>query len=91
MYEVFTYLLIGFLISWERAQLKIYHLDFWAIVIILIFKPLSVLLLPVMGMTEHPLALPHLAEMTIAFIALVYFVLVPGERSPSEGLMKYTA
>ena len=76
VYEVLTYFLIGFLIWWEHAQLKAYHLDFWAILIIVIFKPLSVFLLPVMGMSEHPLALPHLPGIAILIIAVILFGLI---------------
>lgn len=76
IYEIFTYLLIVFLIWWEREQLAAYHLDFWSILIILFFKPLSVLLLPVMGLAKHPLALPHIPGIVILLIALVLVGLI---------------
>lgn len=76
IYEICTYALIVFLIWWERNQLKVYHLDFWAILIILIFKPLSLFFLSIMGISSHILALPHLPGFAIILIALVLFGLI---------------
>jgi membrane protease YdiL (CAAX protease family) len=80
VYEVLTYLLIVFLIWWERQELAWHHLDFWAVLIVLFFKPLSVLLLPVMGNPGHPLALPHLPGILILIIALILGGLIVGKK-----------
>jgi membrane protease YdiL (CAAX protease family) len=76
VYEVLTFSLIAFLIWWERQRLADYHLDFWTILIILIFKPLAVLLLPIMGINEHPLALPHFPGIAIIIVALILFGII---------------
>jgi len=82
VYEVLTYGLIVFLVWWERQRLAEHHLDFWAILIILIFKPLSVLLLSVMGASGHPLALPHSAGIAILLIALALLGLILWGKIP---------
>lgn len=76
VYEVLTYLLIVFLIWWERDRLVDYHLDFWAILIILLFKPISILLLPVLSSPEHPMALPHFPGIAILVIAAILLGLI---------------
>jgi membrane protease YdiL (CAAX protease family) len=70
LYEILTYLSIVFLIWWERRDLAVHNLDFWAILIILVFKPLSVILLPLMGIPDHPMALMQLPGIAIFVIAL---------------------
>lgn len=71
LYEIGTYLLIAFLIWWERARLPLHHLDFWSIVIIIVFKPLSTILLPLMGDTGNPLAFPRWPSLATFVIALI--------------------
>ncbi len=82
VYEVLTYGLIVFLIWWERQRLAEHHLDFWAILIILIFKPLSVLLLSAIGAAGHPLALPNPAGIAILLIALALLGLILWKKVP---------
>jgi membrane protease YdiL (CAAX protease family) len=75
-YEVGTYLLTAFLIWWERKQFSLHNLDFLAVLIIIIFKPLSIILLPLFGAFANPIAFPHLLSFSFFLISLVLLGLI---------------
>ena len=76
IYVILTYLLTVYLIWRERDNLAIFHFDFWSVVLILIFPPISVLILPIMSSADHLLALPHFAGYIMLSIALIALVLI---------------
>src|ERR1041385_1814363 len=57
LYEVSTYLLIAFLIWWERDKLANFHIDISALFLILLFRPLQTLILEYWKV-DSPLAFP---------------------------------
>ncbi len=57
-YEVSTYLLISFLIWWERGSLNRFHIDGSALFLIVFIRPLQTLILSYWKV-DSPLALPH--------------------------------
>lgn len=76
LYEIGTYLTIFFLIWWERERLSYYHFDPLAILIFIFFKPLSTVLLNVMGMPGHVMAFPKIPSLVILLVAATLIVLV---------------
>ena len=68
-YEVGTYLLIAFLIWWERNRLADFHIDTAALFFIIFFRPLQTLILTYWGV-DTPLALPHPSGAAIWLIAI---------------------
>lgn len=64
VFEIGTYLLIIFLIWWERNRLAGFHIDALAVIIIIVFKPLSTLILKYWG-AESPLTFPGSLSLVI--------------------------
>jgi membrane protease YdiL (CAAX protease family) len=58
IYELGTYLLIAFLIWWERNRLADFHIDTSTLVLIILFRPLQTLILGFWGV-DTPLAFPR--------------------------------
>ena len=69
-YQILTYLLFAFLIWWEREQIRQFHIDWLALALIVLFKPLSTLILRVWGFDESPLAFPNPASLCLWAVAL---------------------
>ncbi len=69
IFQVGTYLLIVFLIWWEREILADFHVDMLALIMILIFKPAQTLILRYLGI-DIPLAFPRPAGLLIWAIAI---------------------
>jgi membrane protease YdiL (CAAX protease family) len=76
LFEICTYLSVAFLIWWEREKLSLYHMDSLAIIIILLFKPISIALLPLLGGSNNPIALPKPLSFVFFIIALMLLVLI---------------
>ena len=76
LYQICTYLLLVFLIWWEREQLKQYHMDSLAIIFIIFFKPISIVLLPLLGGANNPLAFPKPLGFVFIIAALALLVLL---------------
>ena len=74
LYEIGTYVIIVFLIWWERDNLLIHHMDGLAIFIILIFKPLSLIILR-KWTPNSPIAFPNLLSL-IFFIAAIFLAIL---------------
>lgn len=64
VYEVGTYLLICFLIWWERKQLEEFHIDAAALLLIIFLRPIQTIILRYWGV-DSPLAFPHPAGLTL--------------------------
>src|SRR6185369_8007737 len=69
IYEVGTYLLIAFLIWWEREHLVDFHLDLLALVSILLPRPVQTLILA-HWKVETPLVFPGPPSLMIWAIAI---------------------
>jgi membrane protease YdiL (CAAX protease family) len=76
IYEIGTYLLTGFLIWWERDQLSFYHIDTLAVILVVFFKPLSIIMKPLFGDTNNPLVFPRVLSFLFFFIAMVILALI---------------
>jgi membrane protease YdiL (CAAX protease family) len=70
-YEVGTYLLTALFLWWEIENLKEYHIDTLALLIIIVFKPIQTLILRFWGFPGNALAFPHLPALLMWAIALV--------------------
>jgi len=75
VYEIGTYGLIIFLIWWERDNLEIHHMDAFAIFIIILFKPISTIILRVWK-PDSPMAFPHPLSLLFFIAALILLVLI---------------
>jgi membrane protease YdiL (CAAX protease family) len=64
IYEVSTYLLIAFLIWWERDNLADFHMDKSALILILLFRPVQTLILTYWKV-ESPLVFPSIPSLMI--------------------------
>jgi membrane protease YdiL (CAAX protease family) len=78
VYQIGTYLLTAFLIWWERDRLASFHIDPLVIGILMIFKPLETIILPMFG-TNTPLAFPH--PLSFSFLVIAIGLLVALWRS----------
>ncbi len=76
VYDFGTYALIAFLIWWEREQLVLYHIDYLSVIIIIIFKPLSVILAPLFMGSGNPYAIPQQMGILYLIIAIILLRLV---------------
>jgi membrane protease YdiL (CAAX protease family) len=72
-YQIATYALTAWFIWWWRDRLADFHIDSIAIVIMLLFKPLETLILPVWGIPS-PLAFPNWPALSLWAIAIVTFL-----------------
>ncbi len=75
LYEIGTYLIIIFLIWWERENLQIHHMDGLAIFLIIIFKPLSTLILH-FWIPSNPMAFPKTISLAFFIPSVILLTLV---------------
>lgn len=75
LFEIGTYTLIVFLIWWERENLQIHHMDALAIIIIILFKPLSTIIL-FFWVPNDPIAFPNLLSFSFSIVAFILIVLI---------------
>jgi membrane protease YdiL (CAAX protease family) len=68
-FEITTYLLTALLLWWEKDRLATFHIDRLAITIIILFKPIQTLILPLWGFNENVLAFPKIPSLAIWVIA----------------------
>jgi len=64
LYEICTYILIAFLIWWERANLAEFHIDTSALALIILFRPLQTIILSYWRV-DSPLAFPSSPSLLI--------------------------
>jgi membrane protease YdiL (CAAX protease family) len=76
IYQICTYSLVVFLIWWERERLALYHMDSLAIIFIIFFKPISIVLLPLLGGAKNPIAFPKPLSFVFFVIALILLALI---------------
>jgi len=57
LYEICTYILIAFLIWWERASITEFHIDISALMLVILFRPLQTIILSYWHV-DSPLAFP---------------------------------
>ena len=76
LYEIGTYLLTVFLIWLERENLEVYHIDGLALVMVVFFKPFSILLLPLFGSQDNPIAFPKILSFSFIVIAAILTALI---------------
>lgn len=74
-FEIGTYVLIVFLIWWERENLNNHHMDAFAIFIIILFKPISTIILRVWR-PESPMAFPNPLSLIYFFAALILLIII---------------
>jgi membrane protease YdiL (CAAX protease family) len=87
VYQIGTYLLVALLIWWEREQLGLFHMDWLALALIVLFKPLSTAILAIWGM-QQPLAFPSPLSFALWVIALALGVVLWKQRA---GLPRFQA
>lgn len=80
VFEIGTYFLIIFLIWWERNRLADFHIDALAVIIIIVFKPLSTLILKCWGFSL-PLTFPSPLSLIVFAIAICLVVVGWAQRS----------
>lgn len=82
VFEIGTYILTAAFILWERHSLTAYHLDAVALAIIILFKPLSTMILTIGGATDLPLAFPRWPSLFVWVTAVALFVGLRWLRPP---------
>lgn len=75
LFEIGTFTIIVFLIWWERKNLQIHHMDALAIIILIIFKPLSTIILS-LWVPKSPIAFPNLLSFSFLIVAVILTVLL---------------
>jgi membrane protease YdiL (CAAX protease family) len=75
LYEIGTYTIIAFLIWWERDNLQLHHMDGLAIFLIIIFKPLSTLILH-FWIPSNPLAFPKIISFAFFIPSVTLLILI---------------
>jgi membrane protease YdiL (CAAX protease family) len=81
-YQIPTFLLIALFIWLERDDLAAYHIDKLSIILLILFVPLSTLVLPVfIGNSSWPMAFPNLPALCLWWIAILFFFMMRGTLS----------
>lgn len=75
LYEVGTYVIIVFLIWWERDSLQLHHIDGLAIFLIIFFKPLTSLIL-YFWIPSNSLAFPKIASFVLLISSAILLTLL---------------
>ncbi len=88
VYEIGTYLLIACLIYWERNHLADFHIDKLSLIIIIVFKPLSTVVMFLMGSTRNPLAFPNWPGFSFWLIAIGLIIALRCSRTSLPGITK---
>lgn len=88
VYEIGTYLLIACLIYWERKRLADFHIDKLSLIIIIVFKPLSTIVMRLMGSTRNLLAFPHWPSFSFWLIAIGLIIALRCSRTSLPGITK---
>lgn len=83
IYEVSTYILIAFLIWWERERLADFHIDKSALVLIILLRPIQIMILSYWKV-ESPLVFPGIPSLIIlsASVALAGSLWYSGIKIP---------
>lgn len=88
VYEIGTYLLLACLIFWERNHLADFHIDKLSLIIIIVFKPLSTIVMRLMGSTRNLLAFPHWPSFSFWLIAIGLIIALRCSRTSLPGITK---
>lgn len=75
LYEIGTYTIIAFLIWWEKDNLQLHHIDGLALFLIIIFKPLSTLIL-YFWIPSNPMAFPKIISLAFFIPSVILLTLV---------------
>lgn len=89
VWQTGTYLLIVFLVWWERKKLADFHIDLFVIMLIVLLKPLQTLILNYWGYNDM-MAFPKPLSLVIWGAAIVLALLVWKDRSLFPRMQKYS-